>query len=109
MTSVCVPRSIHRVADLGEQVDVEFIGEKQGFRGQQPFHNGANASEFGDPLRVVVTRHMPRPLPHITDLVQPPPDGFARDFNFAPRLQLRAPAWCNSIWCDTTRTTQALA
>ncbi len=56
------PHRCASIADLCQQVNVEFSGEKQGFGRQQSFDNRAHAGEFGAPLRVVVTRHIPRPL-----------------------------------------------
>jgi len=78
------------ITDLGEQVNVEFVGEKQGVCGLQPFNYGADAGEFGDPLRVIIPRDVARSLPHITDICQPPPDGFARDGDRALRAELES-------------------
>ena len=67
-----------------------FIGEKQGFRGQQSFNYRANPGEFRHPLRVRITRAVAGTLPTVAQFMQPPPDGFARDSHAAPRAEFHS-------------------
>ncbi len=43
-------RAFHHpfITDFRQQMDVQLIGEKEGFCGQQTFDQRANAGEFGD-------------------------------------------------------------
>lgn len=77
------------IADLGEQVDVQFVGEKQGFCRQQPLDQRTNASEFHDSLLIIVTRHMARPLPRVAKFMKPALDGLAGNARATSRFEFK--------------------
>lgn len=95
------------VADLRQQMDVQFISEEQHLRGAQMLDHMANPRQFLNSLRIVIFGGMTRSLPGIAQLMKRAAHCLARDPGAAWRRQLQGergatparPAPAKALWC----------